>query len=110
MKNTMATRPARGGASHASRLSTSATIRIYAGSAFRLVIGGAHLLRVADRTEGDALELGRVGPVPFGVVDPQARGLVHHDARHLFVKLGPLGLIGRAQRLVQQLVDLRVFV
>src|SRR5262245_16377228 len=75
-----------------------------------LVVGGAHLLRRADRTEDDALELVRVGSVPLRLVDPQARRFINDNARCLLVELGALGLIREAESLVEQRVNLRVLV
>src|SRR5256714_11029145 len=51
------------------------------------VINPADLLPVADGTEADALEVLGPGAEVLGVVDPDARRLVHHDARRVLVGL-----------------------
>src|SRR5688572_32108217 len=74
------------------------------------VVQPADLLAVADGAEADPLEVLRPRPEVLGVVDPDAGGLVHHDAGGVLVGLLPHLAIGRLQRGVQQLVDLRVLV
>src|SRR5688500_17783648 len=70
----------------------------------------ADLLAVADGAEADALEV--LGPRTevLRVVDPDARRLVHHDTRGVLVRLLAHLAIGRLQRGVEQLVDLRILV
>src|SRR5262249_58638012 len=65
------------------RSNTASTLAVAQISA--LVVGGAHLLRRADRTEDDALELVGVGSVPLRIVDPQARRFINDNARCLLV-------------------------
>src|SRR5262249_56322922 len=118
--NATASNPTSVGTNQTSRRSSSArslmTRSRYAdrgakppGASFR-VVDPAHFLPVADRTEADAFQV--LGPRPevLGVVDPDAGGVVHDDARRILVGLLAHLAIGRLQRHVEQLVHLRVLV
>src|SRR5687767_5436687 len=70
----------------------------------------ADLLAVADGAEADALEVLGPGTEVLRVVDPDAGRLVHHDTRGVLVRLLAHLAIGRLQRGVEQLVDLRILV
>src|SRR5262245_4526144 len=74
------------------------------------IINPADLLPVADGAEADTLEaLGPRAEV-LGVVDPDARRLVHHDARRVLVRLLAHLAVGGFQRYIEELVDLRILV
>src|SRR5689334_1399902 len=81
MQNTTAIRPAAVGTNQRRRLPMRARMRIEPspsllrswlreGARSLLVVSGPHLLRVADRTEDDALQFLRVRAIPLGIVDP----------------------------------------
>ena len=65
-----------------------------------IVICRAHLLRIADRAEDDALQLLRVGTVPLRVVDPEPRCVGDDNADGLLVELGAGCLVGRLHGLL----------
>src|SRR4051812_39178226 len=70
----------------------------------------ADLLAVADGAEANALDVLGPWPVVLGVVDPDAGGVLHHDARGVLVGLLAHLAIGGLERRVEQLVDLRILV
>src|SRR5258708_22429978 len=70
----------------------------------------ADVLCVADGREADALDLARVGTVPFGVVDEDAGGIVVHHLRHFLIELPPLFLAARDEGAVEPHVELRIAV
>src|SRR5262249_48866176 len=73
-------------------------------------INPADLLPVADGAEADTLEALGPGAEVLGVVDPDARRLVHHDARRVLVRLLAHLAVGGFQRYIEELVDLRILV
>src|SRR5471032_1581897 len=107
IRKTMTTSPASVGTNQASRETIISRRRIGRPRRYRLlIVGPAHILPAADRTEADAADIGGVGAVPLGVVDEDAHRLVGHLGRRLLVQGAPLVLVVGRQGLVDPLVEL----